>query len=68
MIGLSYNDIDKRYIKEISLKQKIPWRFVCYGEDDFKMVKAYADDIGVNDYLIMTYNDICELYVDSENT
>ncbi len=58
MIGLSYNDIDSFYIKEIGMKQKSKWHFVYYNDTDRKKISEYAKDIGVSDYSLITHDDI----------
>lgn len=51
VLGLSYNDIDKPYLKKIcTICPNAKWYFNWYDDADFKNIDAYALSIGVKDY------------------
>ncbi len=58
IIGLSYNDIDKHYIENISRKQVSKWHLVCYSMEDYEKAKIYAESIGLKDYELIGYDAI----------
>lgn len=50
VLGLSYNETDRFYLKKIAECNKAKWFFNWYTLDDEKCIDDYARSIGVNDY------------------
>ncbi len=59
IMGLSYNDTDSNYIEKIAKAQNAKWYLVCYSDDDYKKAANYADNIGMKNYSLTAYDDIC---------
>ena len=57
MMGLSYNDIDMPYLKEVaaSVAPDCKWWLYYYSKDDMKKAEAAAAEMGLRDYCLRRF-------------
>lgn len=57
VMGLSYNDIDMPYLKEVvtSVAPDCKWWLYYYSEDDMKMAEVAAVEMGLRDYCLRRF-------------